>query len=186
MGILVRLCFSAALVGLLTTTTRAELINGALSFTGGYTVDNPNLSVATKFTGFNNVTVLVGSDYGAYAGTGGSAVTFTPFTFNPAQSGVTPLWTFTISSTTYSFDATSIKVDFAAENVLALSGEGVAKIDGMDDTVGDWTITANKLDSSFSFSSSAVAVPEPGTILAGVLLLLPFGATTIRVLRRKI
>jgi hypothetical protein len=31
-----------------------------------------------------------------------------------------------------------------------------------------------------------VAVPEPTTILAGALLLLPFGASTIRILRKKI
>ncbi|MGH7972845.1 MAG: hypothetical protein ACREIC_29370, partial [Limisphaerales bacterium] len=29
------------------------------------------------------------------------------------------------------------------------------------------------------------AVPEPATILAGALLLLPFGASTIRILRRN-
>ena len=30
-----------------------------------------------------------------------------------------------------------------------------------------------------------IAVPEPATILAGVLTLLPFGASTLRILRRK-
>lgn len=32
---------------------------------------------------------------------------------------------------------------------------------------------------------NVVAVPEPGTVLAGVLLLLPFGVSTIRTLRRN-
>jgi hypothetical protein len=35
-------------------------------------------------------------------------------------------------------------------------------------------------------SLDVVAVPEPATMLAGALLLLPFGASTIRVLRKKI
>ena len=32
---------------------------------------------------------------------------------------------------------------------------------------------------------SLVAVPEPTTIIAGALLLLPFGASTLRILRRN-
>jgi hypothetical protein len=32
---------------------------------------------------------------------------------------------------------------------------------------------------------SLIAVPETGTVLAGAILLLPFGISTIRVLRRK-
>ncbi|MGH7972844.1 MAG: hypothetical protein ACREIC_29365 [Limisphaerales bacterium] len=34
-------------------------------------------------------------------------------------------------------------------------------------------------------SITVSAVPEPTTILAGALLLLPFGGSTIRILRRK-
>jgi len=34
-------------------------------------------------------------------------------------------------------------------------------------------------------SLSLTAVPEPTTILSGVLMLLPFGASTLRILRRK-
>jgi hypothetical protein len=30
------------------------------------------------------------------------------------------------------------------------------------------------------------AVPEPTTLIAGALLLLPFGASTIRILRKKV
>jgi len=36
-----------------------------------------------------------------------------------------------------------------------------------------------------TYSISAVAVPEPTTMLAGAMLLLPFGATTLRILRKK-
>jgi len=36
-----------------------------------------------------------------------------------------------------------------------------------------------------TFTSDADVVPEPTTVLAGVLLLLPFGASTLRILRKN-
>jgi len=36
-----------------------------------------------------------------------------------------------------------------------------------------------------SYSGSIAAVPEPTTVIAGALLLLPFGASTLRILRRN-
>jgi hypothetical protein len=36
-----------------------------------------------------------------------------------------------------------------------------------------------------SYSGSIAAVPEPTTVVAGVLLLLPFGASTLRILRKN-
>jgi hypothetical protein len=36
-----------------------------------------------------------------------------------------------------------------------------------------------------SITVGAYEVPEPTTMIAGVLLLLPFGATTLRMLRKK-
>jgi len=40
-------------------------------------------------------------------------------------------------------------------------------------------------DSAFIANVSLTAVPEPATILSGVLMLLPFGASTLRILRRN-
>lgn len=49
-------------------------------------------------------------------------------------------------------------------------------INGSGSTVKQYT---------YDFQSSVAPVPEPATVLAGVLLLLPLGISTIRVLRRK-
>jgi F0F1-type ATP synthase assembly protein I len=35
------------------------------------------------------------------------------------------------------------------------------------------------------FLLTATAVPEPTTLISGVLLLLPFGASTLRILRKN-
>ena len=40
-------------------------------------------------------------------------------------------------------------------------------------------------DKAYAFEFDNVAVPEPTTIIAGALLLLPFGASTLRMLRRR-
>jgi hypothetical protein len=49
--------------------------------------------------------------------------------------------------------------------------------------IGDWDNGANVIPASASFDSITV-IPEPTTMMAGVLLLLPFGASTLRILRK--
>ncbi len=160
-------------------TAQAVPINGDISFTGAYTIDNTSdLSAATAFLSFSGVTVTTGEATGAYAGTDGTSVTFQPFAI--ADAGVTPLWTFTIGAVTFSFDATTITKPFANTNNLVVEGVGVAHITGFDDTPGFWSITANKAETSFSFSSSASTVPEPAAI--GVAAL---GLATLLVRRRR-
>ncbi len=158
---------------------QAVPITGDISFTGSYTIDNTsNLALATKFLSFDGVTVTTGEASGTYAGTDGAPVTFQPFAFSDA--GVTPLWTFTIGLTTFSFDATTLTKPFANVNNLVVEGVGVAHVTGFDDTPGFWSITANKAGTSFSFSSSAATVPEPAAIgVAGL------GLATIFLRRRK-
>jgi hypothetical protein len=36
-----------------------------------------------------------------------------------------------------------------------------------------------------NFANTYTVVPEPTTMIAGALLLLPFGASTLRILRRR-
>jgi hypothetical protein len=43
------------------------------------------------------------------------------------------------------------------------------------------TIDISQIEQSFE----ETAVPEPTTIIAGALLLLPFGASTVRILRKN-
>lgn len=56
------------------------------------------------------------------------------------------------------------------------SGTSVTYVDAWTDSQG------NMVD----FTFNGLAVPEPSTPIAGVLTLLPFGASTVRVLRKRI
>lgn len=170
-------------------------IDGTISFAGTATADNNSLMTATKFTSFTDVTVGAASSlFGAYSGTAGASVTVTPFTWNPpnASTPINPLWTFTSGGITYSFDVLSLVEDYATPTDLVLSGMGTATISGggtdYEATTGEWSLTAQTFgDSAFTFSdtTTAPAVPEPTTIMAGLLMLLPLGISGARILRSR-
>jgi hypothetical protein len=172
-------------------------IDGTISFAGTATADNNNLLDATKFTSFTDVTVGAASSlFGAYAGTAGASVTVTPFTFNPpnASTPIDPLWTFTSGGDTYTFDVLSLVEDYATPTALVLSGMGTAMITGpgsdYESTTGEWSLTAQTFgDSAFTFSDTTTAatsaVPEPGTTMAGLLMLLPLAVSGFRILRSR-
>jgi hypothetical protein len=54
-------------------------------------------------------------------------------------------------------------------------------------SVTTWDSNGNGWDKSSDFNVQVFGtpVPEPTTMVAGALLLLPFGASTLRMLRRK-
>ena len=111
--------------GLLCDKTFAAPIVGEISFSGSYTIDNSNLTLATKFLSFSNVTVSLGPT-GDYAGLAGASVTHSPFTFDPLPvGGVVPLWSIPSSPGT-SFDLTTVSIDFESPNILLLTGQGIA------------------------------------------------------------
>ena len=178
--------FSASLLlaisGLLGHEASAAPIVGEISFAGSYTIDNSNLTLATKFLSFSGVTVSLGAT-GDYAGLDGAPVTHSPFTFDPLPAGgVVPLWSIP-SAPGMSFDLLTVSIDFELPNVLLLTGQGIAHKAGRDNTVGSWIMSANTLGSTFSFSSTNASppntrpIPEPGTVLFGIALL---GVTAVR------
>ena len=167
------------LTGLLNQESSAAPIVGEISFAGSYTIDNPNLTLATQFLSFSNVTVSSGPT-GDYFGLEGAAVTHSAFTFDPLPGGgVIPLWTIpSFPGTT--FDLLTLSVEFELSSILLLKGTGLAHMAGRDNTPGIWILSANTLGSTFSFSStnaSQGAVPEPGTVLFGLALV---GVTAFR------
>lgn len=162
-------------------------INGAISFQGGFSLNGSDFLGASMFSGFNHVTVLTGSTSGNYSGTDGTSVTFKPFTFSPPDTSVSPLWSFMVGGTSYTFDATSVSVPFKTATLLSIEGAGLAHIDGFTDTPGTWNITANQLGgATFSFSSSTFVVGKPVPDGGTTLIMLGGGLLVLALIRRTL
>lgn len=117
----------------------------------------------------------------------GDIGTISDFFFDPlAPSPVDPLWTITGDNETWEFALESVNINLAAGNFVDLSGSGTLScggiaVCGFDDTLGNWTLSADAAGSTFSWSSTTVA-PEPGVLLifgAGL-----FGLVAARRFRR--
>jgi len=135
-----------------------QYINGSLSFQGDATL-NGSTSSATAINSYTNVIVLMATN-GDYAPLQNSrAVTWTPFTFNPPELPVVPLWTCTSNGITYSFDASSMVVVFTSGNFIAIQGTGIAHITGYADTPGIWTVSVQAIGTAVSFSASTMVSP---------------------------
>ncbi|MDB6153181.1 MAG: repeat-containing protein, partial [Chthoniobacteraceae bacterium] len=143
-------------------TASSAPIAGEISFAGTATVDQTNLSLATRVTSFTAVTVGA-SPTGDYSGTTLIPVTISPFTFAPFSSPITPLWTFKKGDVTYSFDLNTSTIGIRSTRTLFLSGTGVAHMTGHEDTPGTWTYSMQGR-TTFTFSASSTAVAPTGLI----------------------
>src|SRR4051812_3012351 len=140
-------------------------INGTIDFAGGFSLadsaNNPtsDFTVATKFSSFDNVHVDHNGT-GAYLAVPAltTGVTYNGFTFDPinASTPLTPLWSFTLTGVTYSFDLTSFVVDTRSQTSIHLIGTGIAHIDNglgtFADTQGTWDLAAGDA-TTFHFSA---------------------------------
>lgn len=163
-------------------------INGSIDFAGDFTLADgagnatSNFLVATQFSDFIGEHVNV-THTGSYASVPtGTAVTFTPFVFDPAGS-VTPLWTFTVGTTVYSFNLTSFFIDTRSSSSIHLIGNGTAFIDDGSGTYsptdGLWDLSAGT-STTFHFSAGNT-VPDGGA----TAMLLGVGLLGLGALRRK-
>ena len=172
-------CLILAIAGLtLSAQAIPTPISGAISFSGSASMDGTSFLSATRFTSFQQVFVGAPSTLsGDYAGTSGAGVTMTPFIWNPrdASTPINPLWSFVSSGRTYSFDLSSVVLDFASPTGILLSGLGTAHITGPGsdklDTSGHWSFSAQTLDlatftSPTTSASAPRGVPDGGTMVA--------------------
>ena len=192
---------AVASVGLL-SSANATLINGTIGFTsadnhpgagGGGSVTQLGTNTTINF----NNPLSVDFGIGDFAGTNGSNVTFTNFTFNGSGNSATlvggsviPLWTFTSGTNTFSFDLSHLmSATFTAggNNALDLSGEGVVHITNFQDTLAMFSLHANGHVLTFDIlqagnSANGQAVPDAGSAVS----LLGLGLLGLEVLRRKL
>src|SRR5947208_706462 len=123
-------------------SAQATQINGTIGFTsapnasGGALVNHGGGSFTLNFSNPQHV------DFGNgdYTGTEGNTATFAPITFTNGgglTSSNSPEWTFTVGTTTYSFDLLSLMTATFHTNAngtsaLTLMGDGVAHITGLE------------------------------------------------------
>jgi hypothetical protein len=161
-------------------------ITGSIGFdAAGVAINSGNLATATSFT-VSGASVATKSGTYSVVPANYSPVTFNGFVFSPAVAAITPLWTFSIGSTVYSFDATS---DTSSWNPgldsWEMGGNGIALITGYSPTYGTWNVNLSETGTAFVFDSSAgtsgLAVPDGGS--SSVLLGSAFLGLTL--FRRK-
>jgi hypothetical protein len=147
-------------------------ITGTIDMSGTATLNNTLLGSATAATPFTAVTVG-GAPTGAFAGTFGSSVTWSAFSW-PSNVLVAPLWTFVSGANTYSFDLANVSVFSQDNDFLNLKGSGTLHVTGFDDTPGTWSFTISNPtggahpDFMFTFANSqtATGVPDGGMTVA--------------------
>jgi hypothetical protein len=151
-------------------SAEANLISGSIGFgASGVTIDNTDLASATSFNVANPFTTTESGTYSAVPLA--TPVIFNGFTFNPPAASVTPLWTFDIGSTVYSFDATSVISSYNSTlRQWDIGGQGIAMVTGYTDTLGEWNVNLGQTGDSFVFDASEgslpVGVPDGGSNLA--------------------
>ena len=147
------------------------------------TYDTASAGTANEVTGWNNTVVL------GRSGSFSSIANYTPVSI------VSP-WFFNTSTPIsdfwqvggFSFELLSSSIVTQGSGAVYVSGVGTVSGNGYEDTTLYWSFTSQdpSLDNDgWTFSASTTAVPEPSTVVAGALLLLPFGVSTMRILRKN-
>ncbi len=172
------LCLAAACA----TVVRATPITGDISISGSVQLNNTRLELATKAlpaTGF------VTAASGTFAGTEWSPVAYSGFQWNPVNTPILNLWSFTSGGNVFSFSLDSISIEKQTSVDLILSGSGILRATGHDDATGLWRFSINNAGGrphtnfrfGFTSSDTAVHVPDDGSIV--VLLTLAMGALSL-------
>ena len=167
---------------------QAILITGSIEMGGKATLDNANLGSATKATVVTGSSVQLAD--GTFTGTDDTGVTWnTPFAWNPPNTPIDNLWSFTFDGKTYAFDLTTVTIVSQSSSFLNLTGVGVLQISGglYDDTAGDFSFTITdtggpNANMKFFFGASTSAVPDGGLTIA----LLGSALVGLGLLRRKL
>jgi hypothetical protein len=160
-------------------SANAVLIDGGISFAGGFTADNPNLMVATTIVSFSDVEVTSVSGTFAAEGitAGDTVVMLAPIVFDPLPgSWVNPIWS--VGGFSFALDnIVEVERDsFVGLTALEIKGLGTMSHPDYEDTPGALIFTGNSARGTLSFSASSQSpperVPDSGNpaILLGIML----------------
>jgi hypothetical protein len=171
---------AVAAATMLTPNLHAQDITGSIGFGSlGASITGGSFASATSFTPTDP---FANAETGVYTGVPVmTPVTFSGFQFNSSVVPSSPLWTFTIGATTYSYDATSISSSYnSALQQWDIGGTGVAMVTGYTPTDGTWNVNLSESGSTIVFDSSAAvtAVPEASTLAlmgSGIMFLAGIG-----------
>jgi hypothetical protein len=170
---------------LLCQQTQAAPISGAIEFGGSATASGPSGPPCTIHF-LNPWHELAGT--GTYAAVPfGTASIFSDFTFTGDGTAVMldfphmPEWTFTLGTTTYSFDLLALTSGHVTSGAMAISGTGIAHVTGFDATPATFALQGAGTSFHFDLSSSTTAtIPEGSTTVLLVLGLMLVGIVTLR------
>lgn len=162
------LSLAVALIGVSAPPVAATPVQGIINFEGSVVPQGSNDYAFTTGFIFSDAKVSINTSTGDYLGLGGISVTFAPITFSEIP--VAPLWTFNDGIRNYSFQALTMTVApvwvLGAFKEINIYGEGVAKIDGLDDYNGFWLLKSSSTGYTTQNTFSSIAsVPEPASML---------------------
>jgi hypothetical protein len=171
--------FAVALVGCGVFCEHAQAIpiTGSIQFMGSATPSgaSPGTPVAVHFTNPSWQTIGTTGVYSTLAIPNGTAATFNDFSFTgdglgaALSAGVSPLWTFTLGATIFSFDLMKLTNGHTEPGSMSFTGSGTAHITGFDDTLATIGFQGAGQNFNFQFSSSTTTsrgiVPETGTTM---------------------
>ena len=163
-------------------------VSGTLQMTGAFfavDVNGDHTSDGALATGIDFD--LFGTDRfratlgdGSFAGLAGQLGNITDFQFDPLTAPIADFWTIDI----FAFELADVKRTLGDDpsKFISLEGSGIVSAFGFEDTVASWNFSGDTTGSgkfSWSATSIATAVPEPG-----VLALVALGLIGISARRR--
>src|ERR1700724_2055178 len=177
----------AILVGglLFCQQTQAVPITGSIQFLGSATASGPSGPPDTiHFVDPWHSLAATGRYASVHPGTN---ATFNDFTFIGDGAAATligtdsPIWTFTLGATTYSFDLLALTTGHVDAGSMGFSGTGIAHITGFADTPASFALEGSGTGFNFQLSSSTTAAtPEGGT----TAVMFAFGLALVGIVRQ--